>query len=248
MLRTVVLFVLCLAGLVWFLRNDLAEYAAFKRLTETADRQRRYRIWLVRSFLLFFCGSLLCLGLLGRLSSLLILPAEFGALSGRLSFAHSGAAAGTHGSLSPFIVGTFLGGALAGLAATVVFRRVRLRPVGDIEALLPRNGPESAWMALISLNAGLSEECFFRLVLPLLLTQITGRALIAFLVASVIFGLVHLYQGWPGILATMFMGLLLSAVYLWSATLWIPVIVHAGIDLIGAVVRPALARRMNSAR
>jgi membrane protease YdiL (CAAX protease family) len=246
MIRTVLLLVLCLAALVWFLRNDVAEYAAFKRLTETADRQRRYRVWILRSFLFFFCGSLLCLGILRRLPSLLILPVEFRALSQHLSIAHS--ATGTRATLELFLVGAFLGGALGGLALTMVFRRIRLRPVGDVAALLPRNAAESAWMALLSLNAGLSEECFFRLLLPLLFTRITGSALVAFLLSSVLFGVVHLYQGWPGIVATGFLGLLFSAIYLWSATLWVPMLLHAGLDLMGAVVRPALARRMNSTR
>ena len=42
------LLVLCVGVMWWFVRNDAAEYAAFKRLTTSADRQRFYRRWVVK--------------------------------------------------------------------------------------------------------------------------------------------------------------------------------------------------------
>ena len=54
------LLLLCLAMLWWFLRNDAAEYAAFKKLTDTRERQRCYRHWVLKSFLVFSGTTFVC--------------------------------------------------------------------------------------------------------------------------------------------------------------------------------------------
>ncbi len=117
--------------------------------------------------------------------------------------------------------------------------------LGDIAPLLPRNGAESAHAAVLSLNAGLSEELFFRLLLPLLLVLTLHNSGVAFIVAAIVFGLVHLYQGWVGVLVTTAMGLMLTALYLATRSIWVVVGVHALFDLFGLVLRPALARRLS---
>lgn len=235
-----ILLALCFAGLYWFLRNDLAEYDAFKKLTGTRDRQKRFRVWILRSFFLFFCATLVCLAVLRRLQALFVLPPEFQSLAAEL---HSAApAAPSHGTLIQFAIGAAAGVAICIVLVALLARRSKPTRVSDVEALLPRNGAETAWMALISLNAGLSEELFFRLLLPLLLTLVLRSALTAFLIAAGIFGLVHLYQRLPGVLGTTVLGLALTAVYLATRTLWIAMIVHALLDLIGVVVRPSLER------
>ena len=81
-------------------------------------------------------------------------------------------------------------------------RRPQPKILGDVEPLFPRNPDERRWTALIGANAGVGEELFFRLMLPLLITLVTGNASLAFAAAGLIFGLVHFYQGWVGILAT----------------------------------------------
>jgi len=50
------LLALCLGALAWFVRDDIADYRAFKLLTDTKDRQQRYLVWVLRAFLLF-CGA-----------------------------------------------------------------------------------------------------------------------------------------------------------------------------------------------
>ena len=75
-----VLLLLCFGEVLYFVRGDVADYAAFKLLTETADRQRRYRVWILKSLLLFSGISLVGLALLGRLHALAILPDEFSPL------------------------------------------------------------------------------------------------------------------------------------------------------------------------
>ena len=77
------LLLACQAALAWYTWRDLAEYAAFKQLTETADRQRSYRRWTLKAFALFAGGSLAGLAAMGRLGAVLTLPAEFAPLAAR---------------------------------------------------------------------------------------------------------------------------------------------------------------------
>jgi uncharacterized protein len=73
-----------------------------------------------------------------------------------------------------------------------------------------------------------------------LLAMILGQALFAFAIAAVVFGVVHLYQGPLGILATTVLGVVLTALYLWTGQIWIAMAAHALLDVIGLVVRPAI--------
>jgi membrane protease YdiL (CAAX protease family) len=134
----------------------------------------------------------------------------------------------------------------ATVVATILARRRGARGkalvLGDIEPLMPRNGAETFWTGLLSVNAGLGEELFFRLVLPLLIALVTGNTALAFVAAALVFGMVHSYQGWVGVLATTVLGLVFTGLYLASGALALPIAVHAGIDLMALVVRPTLAR------
>ena len=69
MLKLLLLLV-SVALLWWFVRNDKSEYAAFKRLADTAGRQRFYRNWVLKSFLTFFGWSIVSLAILRALPSL----------------------------------------------------------------------------------------------------------------------------------------------------------------------------------
>lgn len=247
MLLPAILLILCLGSVAWFMRGDLAEYRAFKLLTETADRQRRYRAWALKSFLLFTGSTLAALAILGRLGTLAALPPEFRPLFRDLN-AHGSATSAFSGGLEGILLGALGGGLVAGLLLPRLRKR-RSKPVqvGDIAALLPRNGAETAWTALLSVNAGVGEELYFRLLLPLLLVSLCGNALAAFAIAGAIFGAVHFYQGIAGIVATTIVGGALAALYLWTGDLWIAVGAHALLDLVGLVIRPTL-RRMTTRR
>lgn len=108
--------------------------------------------------------------------------------------------------------------------------------------LLPRNGTERGYCIAISVNAGISEELFFRLVVPLLLVQVTGNAGLAFAAAVVLFGVGHAYQGLWGVIATSIVGAILYLIYLYTGNLWLAVAIHAGIDLWSLVAVPWLVR------
>jgi membrane protease YdiL (CAAX protease family) len=238
------LLILCACLLWWFARNDAAEYSAVQQLTDTAARQRRYRRWVLKSFLAFFGTTIVSLLILGQLPSLITLPAEFIPLAARL-----GAAMPLTQLLDKrFLIGFASAAAITGILIGVLMAK-KLRTshavLGDIEPLMPRNTAETGWTALLSLNAGLSEECFFRLLLPLLLAGLLHNPLLAFAIATILFGLMHLYQGVAGVLMTTLLGVVLAGLYLWTGDLWMAIAAHAGLDLFGLVVRPTFMRLLH---
>ena len=235
-----ILLVVALAGLALFLKRDLEVYRRFKALTDTRARQRQFRAWIAITFVLFVGYTVLTLVLLGRFDDLARMPAEFATVAGALAI----------GEPTGHDVGALVGGMAIGIAAVLVggmalgLRRKRRAPpkaLGDFEALLPRNPAELVHAAVLSVNAGITEELFFRLALPLVLVLVTGNAWLAFALAAIVFGLAHLYQGIVGVLATTLVGLLLTAVYLASGSLWLAVLLHIVIDLVGLVIRPLLS-------
>jgi membrane protease YdiL (CAAX protease family) len=237
------LLLACLAALAWVTSKDVADYVAFKQLTESADRQRRYRVWLVKSLALFLALPVACLALLGRFDALAHQPPEFQA------FVRAVRSTVPLAEIGPAFLGGMVGGAVTvGVFAVIWSQRsarktVRtLKPLGDVAALMPRNGAETIWTALIALNAGVSEEVFFRLALPLLIVLTTGNAIVAFVATSLIFGLAHVYQGWVGVLATTCAGVVFAALYLATGSLAAPIALHVAVDIVGLVIRPTAAR------
>jgi membrane protease YdiL (CAAX protease family) len=238
-----VLLLAVLLGLAWFVRNDGADYRAFKRLIDSQARQRAFRRWTLKSLLFFGFGAVAILLLLGRVEALWTLPPEFAALAGsigrRLSDDSGGAPTGL---LIGFCVALLAGGVLGGLLP--IFRRKgqpRAQPkVGDIEPLFPRNRDERRWTALLAANAGPSEELFFRLMLPLLATLVTGNVVLAFAASALIFGAVHFYQGWAGVIGTTLGGALFTGLYLATGSIWVPVVLHSLINLNTLWLRPWL--------
>ena len=234
---------IALAAVGWSSWRANAEYAAFKKLVDTRARQARFRRWVLTGLALFGGGSLAILAILGDLGCVIHPPKPF-----------FGAMRQTHASLSDIGPET-LGGLVAALTVFVVgvtlFATIAVRrragaadgpTLGDIAPLAPRNWAETGWTALLSVNAGVTEELFFRLVLPLLIALVTGNAAAGFVAATIVFGLAHAYQGWVGVVATTILGAVFTGLYLWSGGLAVPIAVHAGIDLLSLVVRPTIRR------
>jgi membrane protease YdiL (CAAX protease family) len=238
-----VLLLAVLLGLAWFVRNDGADYRAFKRLTDSQARQRAFRRWTLKSLLFFGLGAVAILLLLGRVEALWTLPPEFAALAASIGQRLSDGGGGVStGLLIGVCIALLAGGVLGGLLAA--FRRkgepgIQLK-VGDIEPLFPRNRDERRWTALLAANAGPSEELFFRLMLPLLATLATGNVVLAFAASALIFGAVHFYQGWAGIIGTTLGGALFTGLYLATGSIWVPVLLHSLMNLNTLWLRPWL--------
>jgi len=235
------LLALCVAALWWFVRKERAEYSAFKLLKVTKYRQQRYRSWILKGFLLFSVGSTLCLWILGRLGSISSLPVEFRGLAARANSVLPASKLVDSG----FLVGlgsATLVGALGGALIMARLKTAKPLMLGDIGPIMPRNWAETGHTAVLALNAGFGEELFFRLLLPLLLTLVLRNAVAAFAIAAAIFGVIHIYQGAVGVVATTVLGAAFTVLYLWTGSLWIAMGTHASIDLLSLVVRPTFIR------
>src|SRR5690606_19165326 len=90
----------------------------------------------------------------------------------------------------------------------------------------------------LGLSAGVFEETLFRLALPAVLFGIWPDAPLAFLIATLLFGALHLYQKATGVLFATLLGAVLAYLYLVSGSILLPIIVHAVIDLRSLVLLP----------
>lgn len=242
MLATIWLMVVLVGLFAWTLQDN-RQYACFKAVEDSAARRAFYRRWTVQSFVFLTGASAVTLLILGRSTALIGLPAEFQALAAALSRpARSQAASGD--AMLGMTIGFVLG--LAVIIAVQVWRiKKMLIPVAsDVEALIPRNTAERLAVAPLCLNAGFSEELFFRLALPLLIAHVTGSTVVGIVAAIVLFGSIHAYQGWKGVVATTLAGAFLTFVYFKSGSLLRPMVLHATIDTVALIVRPWIVGRL----
>lgn len=242
-LQLLALLLVVVTLLVWRAVNrQRGEYAAFKRMRTTKRRQRTMRRWLVESALVF-----------GGLSAAVLL-ATWDLVPVALADAQEWAP--IEASRAFFLdsdVGRVLviaGWVLLAVALLLPFLLLRgadtedVPKLGDIGALLPRTRDELPYGAGLALSAGVFEETMFRLALPTLLFGIGMDGPLAFAVASLLFGALHLYQKWIGVLTATLLGVVFAFLYLVSGTILVPIVVHALIDLRSLVLLPLVLRRV----
>jgi membrane protease YdiL (CAAX protease family) len=236
-LALIALLVLVLAFLVArAVRRERREWARFRRLRATRSRQRVYRRWLAESVVI-----------MGGMSAVVLL-ATWTLLGPALRDTQRWApVAWLRAALdSPAGAGFAAGASVAfvvGLVLPLVLLRGRvdeIPAIGDIRALLPRNREELPYGLGLGLSAGVFEETMFRLGMPALIFGIVPDGPAAFLAASLVFGLLHVYQRWTGVLFATLLGLVLSALYVVTGVIVVPILVHALIDLRSLVLIPVL--------
>lgn len=237
------LLILALAVLLWrAVMRDRRDYARFKRLRSTVQRQRVFRRWVGESWIV-----------LGGLAAVLLLatwPYLADALAGIRGWEpFSGVPFGTP-TATLIVVAVFLAMVAGGVLPVLLLRTSvdEVPAVGDIRALLPRNRAELPYGAALAVTAGIVEELLFRLALPALLFGITGSAPVAFLGAAIAFGLLHIYQGPLGMLFAFVLGLVFTAFYVLSGSILVPIVLHALIDLRSLVLIPVVLGRVLRSR
>ncbi|KRF32837.1 CPBP family intramembrane glutamic endopeptidase [Yonghaparkia sp. Soil809] len=222
------------ALLIWrAIRKDRREYSRFRRYRSSAKRRAMMRRWLIESLLLFG-GSAIVL-------AAVVHPLTGSVLEAARAVGWVAAVVGWLSSPVGMLV-LALAAALA-VALTIVGVRSARREggvvmIGDIAALLPRNRPELGWASALAVNAGVVEELLFRLCLPALLFVVTGEPLSAFGLAALLFAALHAYQGVPGVIGTLVVGLLLTAAYVLSGSVVVAIVLHALLDLRTLVLVP----------
>ena len=231
-------------GLAWQTLRDRREYEVFKQLTDTLKRRSIYVRWTAFCWLVFGGGALAILAGLGRLEALNHFPAEFRA--GLPVTPPPEAETMSADTLIGFAVGAAIGLTALFFVWRMRIRKIRQPVIGDVEPMLPRERGEYPYTAAISVTAGITEELFFRLALPLLAFYATGSVIASFAIATILFGAMHWYQGVAGVLATTLVGALFVYLYLSTGSLVKPIVLHVLMDLMALVVRPALSSRLVS--
>ncbi|MDH4742770.1 CPBP family intramembrane metalloprotease [Sphingomonas sp. CBMAI 2297] len=237
-----VLLVASLAALAWFHRNDVRGFGRFRAIEGTEGRQRAFLRWTRNACALYLGVPLIGLALLGRLDALLAFPDAFAVLTPAMPDFRIG---------SPLVLGLMAGALFGGGALGAMLRLGRRRPARpvpglDITAMLPRNRAELLRVVPLVVNAGIGEEIFFRLYLPLLIVLSGGAPAFAFIASTLIFGLLHRYQGWLGAALATLLAALFAALYLGTGGLAAPILVHLLIDFNALVLRPAIALRFHA--
>jgi uncharacterized protein len=225
------------------IRKDRTEYQQFKLFTDSGQRQRMLRRWLLASFATFGGASVLILLLTWQFVPLFLRAVNRWGVTRNLRswFSDNYEVAG--GVIIGFVI-AFL--ALTAVAIVAARREKEVPTIGDIRAILPRNRQELVIAAVISINAGVVEELLMRLALPALLFGATGSAIIAVAASILFFGLLHVYQGPLGILGTTIVGAIMMALYLLTGNILVPIVVHALIDLRSLVLIPVLVYRVHT--
>jgi membrane protease YdiL (CAAX protease family) len=229
-----VLLVLSLAALVWFQRRAVRNFGRFRGIETSAGRQRAYLRWAARSCARNLGVALLGLALLGRIDAPWRFPSEFVPLAWIVPHLPVEAP----GYVAVLLLAAACALALGGWLS--LRRPPRPRRGYDITPMLPRNRAELLHIAPMVLNAGISEEIYFRAYLPLLLMLCGVPDWAAFVIAALIFGLIHRYQGWLGVVLGTLAGAVFGYLYLGSGTLLLPIAVHLAANFNNLMLRPAL--------
>jgi uncharacterized protein len=105
--------------------------------------------------------------------------------------------------------------------------------IKSLDYFFPRTWTERRWFAFLCITAGICEETLYRgfllhylHVLPLALDLTLALA-----IASVIFGLAHVYAGVSGVLGSTLFGFLMGLLFILTGNLLLPMIFHAALDL-----------------
>lgn len=118
------------------------------------------------------------------------------------------------------------------------------RDIGDVDIVLPQSGGELLRFYGVSVTAGVVEETLWRGYLIWYLALFMPLWLAATL--SVIgFGLGHAYQGLKNLPKVTAVGAVFTGLYLLSGSLWLPIILHALVDILQGRLAYDILRKTN---
>ena len=137
--------------------------------------------------------------------------------------------------------------ALLSLFTTRQLRRAKLsdlpRRMRRAGKILPQSGAERAWFALVALTAGVCEEILYRGFLPWFVDAHLGVPGAGYVVAAIVFGLGHAYQGKDGMVVTAVLGLFFGSVAFFVRSLVPGQLLHVAIDLVNGIAVGATLER-----
>jgi len=149
------------------------------------------------------------------------------------------------------VAGGFIAMAVAfGIMQMRAVRRIAASPeqrdkhrgaFGKVAFLLPGTPDEYRGFLLLSVTAGICEEMMVRGYLTWVFAAYVGVGA-AVVLASIAFGVAHLYQGWTGVLKTGIVGIVMGGIVLASGWLLPAMLLHALIDVTSGMLAYAVLR------
>jgi len=107
-------------------------------------------------------------------------------------------------------------------------------------SFLPQTAYEYLHFIPLALTAGICEEIIFRGFFLRYLQVFFGEGdatyTIAILVGAVLFAIVHAYQGWRSVIKIGGMAVMFGYIFVQTDSLWLLILVHALVDLIGGAL------------
>lgn len=152
---------------------------------------------------------------------------------------------GNLGEVAPALAGMGAALAISVVTARRLARSGKAMPgQAAVAHLLPRT-PAERWHALaMSVTAGVCEEIVYRgLLIALGVGALGLSTTAAAALALAVFAVGHLYQGWKSMLAVALAGCALTALYLATGSLLLPILMHALMDIRGLVCTPQPASK-----
>ena len=149
-----------------------------------------------------------------------------------------------------------LGGKIPGLAAWTVaagyltlvafalrsaWRKLSRERRDRARIVLPDHPSLLRMWVIISVMAGLTEECAYRGLAFRILTANHGSFWLALSLCVASFAIAHLTQGWRAVLGTTLIALVMHAIVFLTESLYLAIVTHAAYDLIvGVIAMPIL--------
>jgi membrane protease YdiL (CAAX protease family) len=112
---------------------------------------------------------------------------------------------------------------------------------------MPETSRELRHSLALVLSASVGEEILYRGFLISYLAHYTGTTALGLCLAvalpAVLFGVCHCYQGLHAVAKIALLATLFGAIFVVTGSLWIPMILHFLVDLIGMLLAPKLLTR-----
>lgn len=222
----------------WWRGRSMAAWIAGAVRGQSASRPRSTLGWALGIGVMYGATAIIALALIGRLDTLFALPRELRAAATALSITPIGV-----DELRDMGVAIVAGFALGGLLVAVSARR-GWRTFGPAyrSPAIARTRGETGAALILSAAAGIGEELFFRLLVPLLGALVFGNGIAGCVLGWALFTLAHRYQGRGGMAAVGLVGAVLGWLYLATGQLWLVMALHMIVDANSLIVRPWLER------
>jgi membrane protease YdiL (CAAX protease family) len=107
----------------------------------------------------------------------------------------------------------------------------QVQALGTLRYILPQNSADLRMFNKVSITAGIVEEFLYRGFTFWYLAQFLPVWAVV-VVSSVVFGLGHSYQGIGGMIRVTLIGLAFGLFYVWTGSIWLPMIAHVILDIL----------------